>query len=1144
MTENTAHSLTEDEFARRLASLSPAQRALLESRLRKRGESLAQLQRSLVRASHIRPAQRRGAVPLSFAQEAMWFLDQLEPGNPAYITGNALRLRGQLHVEALGQSLNEIVRRHESLRTNFAVVDGQPAQVISPALDLALPLTDLEGLPVAEQEARVRQLVNTEAGRPFDLEREPLVRVRLLRLGAEEHALSLCIHHLVSDGWSTRVLFRELSALYRAFSRGESSPLPELPIQHSDYVLWHRQRLLGGVLDAQLSYWEQQLSGAPPDVQLPTDRPRPAIQTYRGARRFFTIHKDLYQPLKALGQGERCTTFMVLLAAFQTLLHRYTGQDDIVVGSPIAGRNQPEVEDLIGLFLNMLVLRSDLSGNPTFRELLAGVREVTLAAYEHQDVPFERLVEALRPPRDPSRSPLFQVMLEVSPLQTLELEGLSVSHMELDNGSAQFDLSLRLREGAGGLAGHFEYNTDLFSTATIDRLAGHFQVLLEGIARDPEQRIAELPLLSESERNQLLVELNDTRSEYPSHLALHQLFEAQADRTPETVAVDFDDQLLTYSEFNRRANQLAHHLRKLGVGPETLVGVYMERSLEMVIALYGILKAGGAYVPLDPEYPAERVAFMLEDTQVPVVLTQERLVDSLPSHRAKVLCLDSQWETLAQENDGNPASVVRPGHLAYVIYTSGSTGRPKGVMNTHRGISNRLLWMQDRYQLTEGDRVLQKTPFSFDVSVWEFFWPLMVGARLVVARPGGHRDSGYLVSLITEQGVTTVHFVPSMLRLFLEESRLEGCNSLKRVICSGEALPFDLQERFFERVDAELHNLYGPTEAAVDVTHWQCHPEGDLRGTVPIGRPVANTQLYILDCHGQPVPIGVAGELHIGGIQVARGYLNRPELTAERFVPDPFSQDPEARLYKTGDLVRYQPDGNIEFLGRLDFQVKVRGFRIELGEIEAVLSQHPAVRDAVVVAREDVPGDKRLVAYVVPVATSAVQPGALREFLQSKLPDYMVPAAFVQLQALPLLPNGKVDRRGLPALEWERQAATVYVSPSDGLEKAIAGIWQELLQVDQIGVDDSFFELGGHSLLIVQAHRRLSGIADRDLSITDMFRYPTIRALAEYLGREPDDGDQISVQETLDRVQARREAMMQRRQRRRRTRKEIADGQS
>jgi amino acid adenylation domain-containing protein len=556
----------------------------------------------------------------------------------------------------------------------------------------------------------------------------------------------------------------------------------------------------------------------------------------------------------------------------------------------------------------------------------------------------------------------------------------------------------------------------------------------------------------------------------------------------------------------------------------------MERSLEMVIALYGILKAGGAYVPLDPEYPPDRVAFMLGDTQVPVLLTQERLVSRLSEHKAQTVCLDSHWETISQERIENPINETKPENLAYVIYTSGSTGKPKGVMNTHRGICNRLLWMQDTYKLTQADHVLQKTPFSFDVSVWEFFWPLLFGARLVVARPGGHKDSAYLVNVIVEQDITTIHFVPSMLQLFLEDKDVMKCHCLKRVICSGEALPYELQNRFFARLNAELHNLYGPTEAAVDVSYWECRPESDLK-IVPIGRPVANTQLYILDQYMQPVPIGVPGELHIGGIQVARGYLNRPELTAEKFIPDPFSNNPEARLYKTGDSVRYIPNGSIEFLGRLDFQVKVRGFRIELGEIETVLSQHPVVREVVVLAREDVPGDKRLAAYVVSKRQSPLPISELREFLKDRLPDYMVPAAIVQLESLPLTPNGKIDRRSLPAPEAERQSDKVYVAPQNELERVIAGIWQEVLQVEKLGVDDNFFDLGGHSLLIMQVQRQLCDMTNQDIRITDMFRFPTIRKLSQYLGQVSGVSDQDTTQKSVNRAQARRESLMRRRQR-------------
>lgn len=673
------------------------------------------------------------------------------------------------------------------------------------------------------------------------------------------------------------------------------------------------------------------------------------------------------------------------------------------------------------------------------------------------------------------------------------------------------------------------YDTAVLEKEDIVNMQRRFVTFLRYVIADSNRSVADIPVLTEIEYHKLTIEWNDTRVDYPQHLCLHQLFEAQAERTPNAVAVSFEGEDLTYGALNRRANQLAHHLQRLGVGPEVLIGVFMERSLEMVIGLYAILKAGGAYVPLDPEYPPQRVAFMLKDTQVPVLLTQERLVARLPKHGAQVICLDSDWATIAKESGDNPISGAMAGNLAYVIYTSGSTGRPKGVMNCHRGICNRLLWMQDAYQLAEDDRVLQKTPFSFDVSVWEFFWPLLAGARLIVARPGGHKDSAYLVRQIVEQEITTLHFVPSMLQVFLEDKDVEKCHSLKRVICSGEALSYELQKRFLAHLNAELHNLYGPTEAAVDATHWRCQQESDSR-TVPIGRPIANTRIYILDRHMQPVPIGVSGELHIGGVQVARGYLNRAELTAEKFIPDPFSDDPKARLYKTGDLARYLPDGNIEFLGRLDHQVKVRGFRIELGEIESVLNQHPAVREAAVLAREDVPGDIRLVAYAVSKHRSPLSISELRDFLKEKLPEHMVPAAFVLLEALPLTPNGKVDRRNLPPPEWEGQTDAVYAAPQNELEEIIAGIWQELLHVETVGVHDNIFDLGGHSLLIVRAHRQLCEATGRDLSITDMFRFPTVRTLTQYLSQVSGNGEQTTVQTSADRAKARREAIMRRRQ--------------
>ncbi len=698
--------------------------------------------------------------------------------------------------------------------------------------------------------------------------------------------------------------------------------------------------------------------------------------------------------------------------------------------------------------------------------------------------------------------------------------------------SSDSRLTLRIRPDGNEL--QWVYDEALYDRETIGRIQRQFLAFLENVTADDSRALADVPVLSDAERRMLLIEWNNTRVRYPQERCIHQVFEAQAEETPDTGAVVSGNERLTYQELNGRSNQLAHLLQSWGVEPEVPVGVALERSLEMVVGLYAILKAGGAYVPLDPAYPPERIAYMVQEAGVRVVLTQERLSGRLPAFEGEVIRLDTEWrDRVAHQDKGNPACEATLENPAYIIYTSGSTGRPKGVVNTHRGILNRLLWMQDEYRLTASDRVLQKTPFSFDVSVWEFFWPLMFGARLVVARPEGHKDGEYLVRTIREQHVTVVHFVPSMLQLFLETPDVEKCDCLRHVICSGEALSLDLQNRFFRRLDARLHNLYGPTEAAVDVTYWECRRNGHLK-TVPIGRPVANTKIYILDSHMQPTPVGVPGELHIGGVQVARGYVNRPDLTAEKFVPDPFSDDPGARLYKTGDLARYLPDGNIEYLGRLDHQVKIRGLRIELAEIESVLIQHPTVREAALVAREDTPGDQRLVAYVVLKPASPLNSSELRDHLKRSLPDYMIPAAFVELDALPLTSSGKVDRRGLPAPKEQPRSEGAYLAPRNGLEKAIAEIWRELLHVEQVGIHDNFFDLGGHSLLIVQAHRRLRGITDKDLSVADLFRFSTISALAEHLSRDSRDEDaraQVAVQRSVHRAQARKAAMTRRRQR-------------
>ncbi|VVS94089.1 non-ribosomal peptide synthetase [Desulfoluna spongiiphila] len=850
----------------------------------------------------------------------------------------------------------------------------------------------------------------------------------------------------------------------------------------------------GSAEAAELAYWSETLGTDLPVLQLPVDQPRPAKLVFRGGTHRFRLSQECLKAFKGRVLSEGGTVSSLLLSAYVTLLARYSGQTDLMVG--VSGTNGDRPENG-GASPHVFPLRADVSEPCTFDALHGRICEAARTARTRAGISLARLAELLDPDHAPDAHPLFQAMFT---FQDGPLPGGA------ERGPA-CDLSLFVRDEGERWHGAFVYNAELFSAATVARMCESFEVLLEAVAGSGESPLDRLPLLSRSERDKLLVEWNDTARTYPEPVCLHDMFEVQVAKTPDAVAVGWGDEALTYRELSRRANRLAHALQKLGVGPEKRVGVFMERSVEMIVALYGTLKAGGAYVPLDPDYPAERLAFMLEDTEVPVLLTQERFQGVLPAHSAAVICLDTQWETVARESDEPPVSGVTEDNLAYVIYTSGSTGRPKGVMNSHRGISNRLYWMQEAYNLTAEDRVLQKTPYSFDVSVWEFFWPLLFGARLVVAPPGVHKDPGALGRLIEEEAITVLHFVPSMLQLFLREDHGERCRSLTKVICSGEALACELRDRFFDTLNAELHNLYGPTEAAVDVTFWECRRE-DRGLVVPIGRPVANTRIHVLDRHMEPVPVGVAGELHIGGVQVARGYLNRPKLTRERFIPDPFVEEPDARLYKTGDLARYLPDGQIEYLGRNDFQVKVRGLRIELGEIEAVVCGHPDVLEAVVAAREDGVGNKKVVAYVVVTEGVTGMAAALRGFLVGKLPEFMIPSYFIQLEALPLMGNGKVDRKALPAPTTDRpDVATLYAAPGNEVESAIAEVWQAHLGVDDVGVDDNFFEVGGDSFLLVEVANKLAGTLKADLKVHHLFEYPTIRAVADFLkpqaGSEP-----------------------------------------
>ncbi len=1447
-----------------------------------------------VNSAPLQPAQRQGELPLSFAQERLWFLEQLEPGQSFNNIPAVIRLSGDLNFKALAEGLSEIVRRQKCFRTIFTSAKGRPVAFTTPVQPLDIPVVDLAGLNSYERESEVQRLTTEEARQPFDLTQSPLLRVKLLRLAAEEHLLLINMHHIISDGWSMGVFYRELTLLYEAFSRGLPTPLAELPIDFSDFAHWQRQWLQNDVLEQQLTYWKQQLGGHLPVLDLPTDRPRPAVQTYRGATKHFALPTTLCSALKALSRREDVTLFMLLLAAFQTLLHRYSGQEDIIVGSPMAGRTRSEVESLVGLFLNTLAFRTTLSGDITFRELLQRVRQVALEAYAHQDLPFEKLVENLSVERDLSRSPVFQVMfvLQNAPLQPLALAGLQLTPLPLDSGTAKFDLTLVLEERADGLGGYVEYNTDLFEAATIVRVLGHFQTLLEGIAAHPDERLATLPLLTTSERQQLLVEWNDTRAEYPKDHCIHQLFEAQTAKTPNAVAVVFEEQQLTYAELNRQANRLAHHLQSLGVGPETRVAICMKRSLEMIVSLVAIHKAGGCYVPLDPAYPKDRLSYMLEDSQAPVLLTQDQSAEGMVTGEAQVVFVDRLPTNGTPESHDNPSSGVTPDNIAYVIYTSGSTGKPKGVMVRHRNAVSFFTGMDERLGREPGVW-LAVTSISFDISVLELFWtltrgfkvvlqseeggfraaeprhqilerkidfslfyfasdagndchdkyrlliegakfadthgftgvwtperhfhpfgglypnPALTGAALAmvterlqiragsvvlplhhpvrvaeewsmvdnlskgraaisiasgwhandfvlapdryatrkeimwreletirklwrgepISLPGctgekalvkiypqpiqrelpiwmtssgdpetfreagemglnllthlsgqsieqlaakiaiyraawrkhGHAGNGHLSLMLhtfvgpdpalvwetvrqplwnylktyrelsksisqpqpstdslakpaenhsehngnskhfhdeieamlndaveryfktsglfgtpevclqtverlkgigvdeiaclpdfgiatdtvlhslqyldvvrqrsnprrhtqapldysipaqlTRHGVTHFQCTPSLAGMLLQEpSALEALRSLKKLLLGGEAFPPALAEQI--KVSGEILNMYGPTETTV----WSTTCPVNRRGAcIPIGRPIANTEIYIVDRHLQPMPIGVPGELLIGGAGVVRGYLNRPELTADRFIHHPFKNSPGAKLYRTGDLARYLPDGNIEFLGRLDHQIKLRGFRIELGEIEMALQEFPNVRESVVVLRDFSAGDKRLTAYLVPERDMKLKVPDLRRFLKGKLPDYMVPSAFVILEKLPLTPNGKIDRKALPEPEGSRAATEATYTPAQtNVEKRIAAVWQDLLHVEKIGLHDNFFDLGGHSLLVVEAHARLCEELKIDMPIIKLFQYSTINALTKFLGEEK--VERVSFQKVRDRA--------------------------
>jgi amino acid adenylation domain-containing protein len=1047
--------------------------------------------------------------PMSRGQRALWFMQQFAPQSTAYHIARAISVDDELDADALARALHKLVARHAALRTTFSFQDAQPLQHVYEQMEPGWCKEDISSL----SDADIRERLTEEANRPFELEHGPLIRLHLFRKSPREHILLLTLHHIIADLWSLAVIFRELGLLYAAETAGRDASLAPSALRYTDYVHWQHRMLRGEQGERLWSYWKEQMSGELPVLNLPTDRPRPATQTFAGSSENFRLDAELTRGLRQLCADHGTTLYVGLLTAFQILLHYHTRQEEIIVGSPMIERNLPELAELVGYFVNPVPLRARISGQASFIELLRAAQQTVRDAFQHQDYPFDLLVERLQPEREANRSPIFQAMLVMRTLfkadaltalalnedgAALELGGLSCRSITLETSAAQFDLTLAVAELEDHLGASLEYNTDLFDVATIERLISHFKTLLAGIVDNPQRTIADLPLLSAPERREMLSDWNATDVEYPPHLLLHRLIELQAERTLNATAVQFGQERLTYAELNGRADALAKHLRRLGVGPDRVVGICVERSLEMMVGLLGILKAGGAYLPLDPTYPVERLSFMLEDAGARLLLTHALTAGRLPAPQAVEVNL-SEWQPASEAafGDDNQHETCCADNLAYVIYTSGSTGRPKGVMIAHGGITNRLLWMQDAYRLTPRDTVLQKTPLAFDVSVWELFWPLIVGARLVVAPPRAHTDPERLSQVIRESEVSIVHFVPSMLRMFLEAEGVAEVKSLRLVVCSGEALSPTLVERFFERFDADLENLYGPTEASVDVTFQRCEKEHS-GASIPIGRPIANTQIYLLDERLHPVPIGVPGELYIAGRGLARGYLNRAELTAESFVPNPFSDKPGERIYRTGDLTRYRSDGVIEFLGRIDHQVKIRGNRIELGEIETVLKQHADVSDAAVITRKASANDQQLVAYIVWHAQARPNPGQLREFMMKHLPPYMVPSFFIALESLPLTPSGKLDRKALPSPNvMPSSSESAYVPPFTTEQEILTSIWAQVLGLDSVGIDDNFFSIGGDSIRGIEciSRARLAGL---NISLDQIFQYQTVRLLAQH----------------------------------------------
>jgi amino acid adenylation domain-containing protein len=1076
--------------AKTTSGLSTAKRQLLQALKRRQGLAAPE-------GAEIRRRAETGPCALSFAQQRLWFLDQMEPGSSAYNVPVVIRISGALDIPALTAALNEIIRRHESLRTSFVMMDGAPMQVIAPSLRIKPALTDLSHLAPSEREDEANRIILEETREPFSLAAPPLLRARLIRLNANEHLLALTLHHIVSDGWSMGVLLREMTTLYGSFNTGGPSSLAERPIQYADFALWQRERLEGDAREKMLAYWRNRLNGWS-SLDLPYDYPRPATERGRSARLQFRLSAALTASLVNLSRSEGATLFMTLLAFWQALLARYSGEQDIAVGTPVANRHQVATEPLIGFFVNTLVMRSQVEATGGFRSLLKQIKEAALGAYANQDLPFDQLVEELRPDRRAGSTPLFQVMfaLHSAYRHALEAPGLKLQLVsgELDPRPAKFDLFLALEETVEGLNGTLSYDADLFSEATMRRIASHFERLIEGAVSDPERSLWTLPLLDQTERTRLLVDWNDTETSYPRESAIHELFEAQAEARPDAIAVDFEDQQITYDELNRKANQLAHYLASQGAGPEAIVGVCLDRSVELVTALIAVLKAGSAYAPLDSQYPQPRLSFMVEDTRAEILITSGSLRHRFAGTNSRIVCIDEEQKAISARSETNPNFPVTADRLAYVIYTSGSTGTPKGAAVIHRNVV-RLVRNTNYVSFQPEEVFLQFAPASFDASTFEIWGSLLNGARLVVMPPQTP-SLEELGAALRQHEVMTLWLTAGLFHQMVEQ-RLDDLAGVTQLLAGGDVLSAPhVKKALAGRAGARLINGYGPTEAT---TFTCCHvmQSGEQISTsVPIGKPIANTTAYVLDAESEPSSTGVIGELYAGGAGIGRGYLNAPDLTAEKFGPDPFSGDAGARLYRTGDRVRYGESGVIEFCGRRDDQVKIRGFRIETGEIEAVLNEHPLVSDSAVIAKAEANGDKRLVAYI---AAKDVSANDLRGWLRTRLPEYMMPSMFAILDSLPLTPNGKIDRRALPEPDFTRPIlGEAFGAPRTPSEEIMAGICEEVLGIESVGIHDDFFELGGHSLLATQVVSRTRKSFKVDVPLKFLFEFPTV---AGFCGR-------------------------------------------